>query len=322
MNMKTIKSDLLVIGSGGMAAEYLKVLRSLGRTADIVGRGASNLNKLKESYPENNYYYDGLDSYFNNQKHVPQFAINTVNVEYLGAISEKLLIHGIKYLLIEKPGDLDLNQLKHVSKISRDKGSEVYVAYNRRFYSSVTSLISEVKKDGGITSVSFEFTEWAHTFGPDTHSLAALNKWVLSNSSHVIDTVFYLIGEPKKLSSYVNGINNIEWHPSGSIFTGSGISVLNIPFTYHSNWNGPGRWAIEVITNKRRFYLKPMEKLHVQEIGSVALHDFKIDDALDISFKPGLYLQTKAFLDLKKQRLQTIENQIHVMKFYEEMAGY
>lgn len=320
--MKTIKSDLLVIGSGGMAAEYLKVLRSLGRTADIVGRGASNLNKLKESYPENNYYYDGLDSYFNNQKHVPQFAINTVNIEYLGAISEKLLIHGIKYLLIEKPGDLDLNQLKHVSKISRDKGSEVYIAYNRRFYSSVTSLISEVKKDGGITSVSFEFTEWAHTFGPDTHSLAALNKWVISNSSHVIDTVFYLIGKPKELFSKVIGKKNIEWHPSGSIFIGAGISTQDIPFTYNSNWSGPGRWAIEVVTRKKRYYLKPMEQLFEQSLGSISLNKLEIDDILDLEYKPGLFLQTKSFLELNFKKMQSIESQIEAIKIYQKISGY
>ncbi len=320
MNIKT--ADVLIIGSGGMALEYLKVLNSLNKSVDIIGRGDKKLNDLKKIYPQYNYYSGGLGKYLDKNPKLPKFVINTVNIEYLGSTSIMLLDYGVENLLIEKPGDLSKEGLLNIHNSAIKKDSRVFIAYNRRFYTSILDLISETKKDGGITSINFEFTEWAHTFGPDTHSLKALNKWVLSNSSHVIDTVFYLIGEPKKLSSYVNGVNNIEWHPSGSIFTGSGISILNIPFTYHSNWNGPGRWAIEVITNKRRFYLKPMEKLHVQEIGSVALHDFKIDDALDISFKPGLYLQTKAFLDLKKQRLQTIENQINVMKFYEEMAGY
>jgi len=315
-------SRVLLIGSGGMACEYLKVLKSLNKSVVVVGRGEQNIENLKKQYPEYDYHTGGLQDYLDSNPAIPEFAINTVNIEYLGDTSCQLLEKGVKYLLIEKPGDLTEAGLGKIKNIAHAKGSKVLVAYNRRFFSSVLKVLSESEKDGGITSVHFEFTEWAHTFGPDTHSLQALNKWVLSNSSHVIDTVFFLIGKPKEISTKVLGVGRIDWHPTGSIFIGAGVSNRDIPFGYHSNWNGPGRWAIEVITNKRRFYLKPMEKLFEQALGSVSLNEVVIDDKLDAEFKPGLFLQTQAFLDLELENLQTIEDQYDSMEYYRDMAGY
>lgn len=313
---------VLVIGSGGMAFEYIKVLKSQGKFPVVVGRGGQNIEKLKASFPDYEYHSGGLEKYLNGGFDLPKFAINCVNIELLGEISCHLLAHGIKYLLVEKPGDLTEVGLTKVRDLAISNDAKVLIAYNRRSYSSVRQLIKETEKDGGITSIHFEFTEWAHTFGPDTHSAESLKYWVLSNSSHVIDTVFYLIGSPKNITSSVLGLNKIEWHPAGSVFSGSGVSVENIPFSYHTNWNAPGRWAIEVMTDRRRFYLKPMEKLSEQQLGSLDITSILLTDTLDIKFKPGLYQQTKDFLNLDLQNLQSIQDQLIALEHYKKIAGY
>ena len=318
----SLRDRVLVIGSGGMAFEYLKVLKSQGKFAVVVGRGVQNIDQLKASFPDYEYHSGGLEKYLKGDFDLPEFAINCVNIEFLGETSCQLLTYGVKYLLVEKPGDLTELGLTKVRDLALSNGAKVLIAYNRRAYSSIRQLIKESEKDGGITSVHFEFTEWAHTFGPDTHSALALKNWVLSNSSHVIDTVFYLIGDPKNLSSSVLGLNEIEWHPAGSVFIGSGVSAKNIPFSYHANWNAPGRWAIEVMTDRRRFYLKPMEKLSEQQLGSIAITDIPLTDTLDIDFKPGLYHQTEDFLNLDLQNLQSIQDQLTAMAHYKEIAGY
>jgi predicted dehydrogenase len=315
-------SKVLLIGSGGMAGEYLKVLTSLGKRVVIVGRGDKKLDNLKKSYPGHEYYYGGLESYLKTNPSIPNFVINAVNIEYLGDVSCKILEYGAKNLLIEKPGDINEEGLKNICDLAEAKNAVVCVAYNRRFYTSVMDVIAESEKDGGITSLHFEFTEWTHTFGTDTHSLLALNNWILSNSSHVIDTAFYLIGEPKELFSNVLGSDKVEWHPSGSVFVGSGISERNIPFSYHANWNGPGRWAIEIISAKRRFYLKPMEKLFQQELASITVVEVVINDELDNKFKPGLFLQTSEFLNSKFDNLQKIDDQLRAMNYYQKISGY
>ena len=172
------------------------------------------------------------------------------------------------------------------------------------------------------TGIHFEFTEWTHRIDPNLYDKASLNKWIIANSSHVIDTVFYLIGFPKVLNSTVLGEGLIDWHPSGSIFTGSGLSDQNIPFTYHSNWTAPGRWAIEVLTKERRFYLKPMEKLQVQLKGSVAVNEHPIDDKDDLVVKHGLLLQTTDFLSDNFETLVSLEEQIKSIHLYNKIGNY
>jgi hypothetical protein len=106
------------------------------------------------------------------------------------------------------------------------------------------------------------------------------------------------------------------------LFIGSGIGKNGIPFTYHANWESAGRWAIEVLTKKRRFYLKPMEKLQVQKMGSVVIEEFPIEDMLDQKYKPGLWLQTFAFLNYEPAELVSLEEQIEAITFYDQIGGY
>jgi len=79
----------------------------------------------------------------------------------------------------------------------------------------------------------------------------------------------------------------MDWHPSGSIFVGSGISEKDIPFSYHGDWSSWGGWSIEIMTKNRIYLLKPLENLFVMEKGSSEWK--KID--FDVSFsdtKQGL----------------------------------
>ena len=47
-----------------------------------------------------------------------------------------------------------------------------------------------------------------------------------------------------------------------------------------------------------------------------------IDYTLDEKFKPGLYLQTKAFMENNYSNLCSIQEQNDTMLFYKKMAGY
>jgi len=319
MENKTI----LVIGSGYMAEEYLKVIRELGHNAIVVGRGSDNIGKLKEKYPAFQFFSGGLENFLNTNSNYPKTAINTVNVEFLRITTEQLLNAGVNKILLEKPGDLTFSGLSRLTELSSYKNAQLFIAHNRRFYSSVNELQKQTNLDGGILSAHFEFTEWIHTIDPIQYNKETLNKWVIANSSHVIDTVFHIIGNPKTINCHVNGQNVISWHPSGSIFIGSGISTKDIPFTYHTNWQAPGRWSIEILTCKRRFYLKPMESLQIQNIGSVSIESMLIDDHLDKEFKPGLYLQTENFINGDFSKFCTVQEQKEMIEnFYNKMSGY
>ena len=75
------------------------------------------------------------------------------------------------------------------------------------------------------------------------------------------------------------------------------------------------------MTNKHRFILKPLEKLQLQKLGSVAVEEVAIDDKLDKDFKPGLFLQTQSFLQNDFTRFINIHQQAENALLYDKMVG-
>lgn len=321
-----IMKNVVVLGTGYMATEYIKVLTKVPKlNILVIGRGQKNIDKINAYFPEISCLSGGLDQNLNVLNELQDlYVINAVSVPHLASTTKTLLNLGIKNILLEKPGGTSLSEIEDLIQIKTKKLADVRMAYNRRFYRSVEELLELVKKDGGIKSVHFEFTEWSHTISSDQYDSTTLNSWLIANSSHVIDTVFFMIGFPRVLKSFVGNFKNegLIWHPSGTIFTGAGISTNQIPFSYHSNWQAPGRWSIEVLSNKNRYYLKPMEGLQIQKLGSVIVEKYIYDDSLDQQFKPGLFKQVIEFLSNQRIKLISLEDQLEAMKVYSKIGGY
>jgi len=311
---------LILVGCGPMAIEYAKVLKSQNQEFITIGntrKGALNFEKVInqkvilggiELWLKNNSNLD-----FNSQK-----IIVTVNENLLGAISRLVLKYGFKDILIEKPGGLDIDDIIKVNHEALFNKANVYVGYNRRFFSSTLKVMELIQKDGGVTSFNFEFTEWGHIIKNLSQGKEILNEWFIQNSSHVIDLAFYIGGNPVEIKSFVSG--GEDWHPKGTIFSGAGISEKNALFTYNANWESAGRWWVEFLTNKNRYVMKPMEQLFVQKRGSIALEKIELEDELDQNFKPGLYKQVEAFLKYPN-KLMKIEEQIEKLPHYGQMIS-
>lgn len=88
----------------------------------------------------------------------------------------------------------------------------------------------------------------------------------------------------------------MAWHKAGAVFSGCGEASSGAKFSYHANWQAPGRWGVEVMTAQRRLVLQPLEELYEQTHESFALNKRSIDDDLDKRYKPGVYRQVEAFL--------------------------
>jgi predicted dehydrogenase len=312
------KVNCLLVGAGYMTQEYLKVLKSKQIDTIVVGRGIKNVNNIVEKFHIESYS-GGIEKFVFNDNYT--HAIVAVSIDDLFSTTCILIKKGVKKILVEKPACLELNELEIILKLCNEYNSEIFIAYNRRFYSSIETLKKKIISEEGIQLINFEFTEWAHLIDQKKFSKAVLNKFFIANSTHVVDTVFHLIGRPSLLNSLIFG-NSISWHPSGSIFLGSGVSIKNIPFTYSSNWGSAGRWSIEVFTNQNRYYLKPMEKLFVQKRGTLDLTPVEINDQIDVEFKAGLYLMVEDFFNITSKTLCKINEQYENFSFYEKIAGY
>lgn len=311
----------LLVGAGYMAKEYLKVLKHLDIEVEVVGKSINNVNKLKSEF--NIAGYSGGIEMFNYKKsnNIPEYSIIAVPVTELYSATISVIKLGIKNILVEKPLILSFSELVTLEEYAQKHSVKISIAYNRRFYRSVNRLKELLIEDGGISSVNFEFTEWINVINDNGFPDSVLEKFFIANSTHVVDTVFNIIGRPKTLESYVTG-SSVPWHKSGSIFMGFGESVNNIPFSYSSNWGSPGRWAIEILTNQRRYYLKPMEKLFFQVHGSVNIEEDLFENKIDLQFKAGLYMMVSAFLNKNQMDICSLSELKLYFPYYEKIAGY
>src|SRR5690554_4304393 len=161
MSNHMIYSDVMLVGTGQMAMEYIKVLKYLGVTPDVVGRSKASCERFSMT-TQIPVCVGGLNEWQKNAKAVPHSAIVAVGVDQLANVTLKLLRLGVKRILVEKPGGLHANQLKFVAAEAKFREACVYVAYNRRFYASVLETIRMTSADGGITSMHFDFSELSH----------------------------------------------------------------------------------------------------------------------------------------------------------------
>jgi predicted dehydrogenase len=302
-----------------MGKEYCKVLKAQNVGFAVVCRSEASADRFADEMGIRPFP-GGIEKAESALKEAPQYAIVAVNVDQLANTVISLIRHGIKEILVEKPAGLNRADIEKVRCIAAEAQAYVYVAYNRRFYTSTEKALEIIAQDGGVSSVNFEFTEWGYTIEQTDHPAEVKENWLLANSSHVIDLAFFFGGEPTEMSSYHAG--SLSWHSRASKYAGAGVTDKGALFSYQANWDAPGRWAVEVLTSAHRMYFRPMEKLSIQNKGSVKVEDVPLDDQLDIDFKPGLYKQVQAFLsDKKDPRLLTIADQVKHLVFFEKIEG-
>lgn len=277
---------LWLVGAGPMAQAYGKVLKGLGVPFTVIGRGEASAAAFEAAV--------GVPVLRRMPGERPDAAIVAVGVTELASAARATRA---KRLLVEKPGG---------TKPSDFALKNAYVAFNRRFYASTLAAKRMIAEDGGAQSFHFEFNELGRKVGEGRHSPEIKRLWLAANSSHVIDLAFHLGGEPAEIAGFK--ARRLPWHPSGSVFAGAGRTKKGALFSYAANWEAPGRWGVEVATSKRRFVLRPLETLQVQEHGSFELKPVALDDAHDREFKPGLRRQVEAFLSGSKELLPLAEH--------------
>lgn len=307
-----MEKTILLIGTGPMALDYSKILLAQNIPFQVVGRGIESALKF-ESVTGIKPFVGGLEKYLESKTLSRNtYAIITTGTEALMS-SLLLVLKARAYkVLIEKPAAISIEELIENEDELKLFSENIYVAYNRRFYASVIEANKMIEEDGGLQTIHFEFTEWSHVIEPLTKAPGVKENWFFANSTHVVDLAFYLAGNPTKWSAYSKG-GTLKWH-SKTNFTGAGITDKDVLFSYLSNWESAGRWAIELLTQKRRIYLKPIESIGVQERGTVAVVEHKFDNTEDLQFKPGLKKQLEAYLNDDQAKLLSIQDHLFYSK--------
>lgn len=317
--MNNTTKNIWLIGSGPMAVAYINILKVMDSQITVIGRGVTS---AESCFNETGIkpVTGGIDCFLASKPACPEAAIVAVGVEQLYNATMFLLRYGVKKILVEKPGSVSLGEIGMLKQEAENYGASVYIAYNRRFYASVDKARQMIEEDGGLTSFVFEFTEWSHKIEPLQKAPGVKEKWFLANSTHVADLAFFIGGFPEIINCHVAG--GLSWHPSGSVFSGSGKTDKGALFAYHADWTAAGRWACEFLTKKNRYILKPLEELKIQKTGSIAIEDVELEDALDKQFKPGIFKQVEDFLLGSPEILPTIAEHEKMVHKYYKMANY
>lgn len=314
---KENNKSILLVGAGQIAIGYSKVLIEMNRSFIVIGRGEISAQKFEKA-TSIKVTTGGIDKWLSKTNECPKYAIVAVSGEELGRVSRLLIEKGIKKILLEKPGGLNNEDIKLVAKKAKVNNADVVLGYNRHFFASVIKAKEIIAEDNGVVSFTFEFSEWSHVIENLKKSEKIKKLWLLHNSTHVIDLAFFLGGEPEKIACFSAG--ELIWHSSGAIFTGAGTTKNGQLFSYHSNWDAPGRWGVEILTKEHRLIFRPLEKLQIQKRKSITIKETEIDDSLDKKFKPGLYKQVDAFLNDDYKNFINIYEHIKRLKFYHAIS--
>lgn len=311
------EKPLLLIGAGKMAEQYCRVLELLQTPYEIVGRGSKSAKALEKKINKH-VWHGGLQNFIQHwqaqRKHMCtcnhsfEFAIVATPIDQLVSSTERLIDWGIKNILLEKPGGLHLQELCKLMEKADRQQANIYIAYNRRFLPSVIKLQELLQKEA-LTSVHFNFTELNQMIKQSPHSEQIKRRWLLANSTHVIDLVFYLSGESSKIKPLVSTVKG-HWHPAGAVFAGSGETIHCIPYSYHANWLSPGGWEITFMTEEAQYRLRPLEDLSKLKHGGKTFMPVKLNHALNHGSKPGLYQQVRHFLHQDVTNLLTLQQQV------------
>ena len=310
---------LWLVGTGGMALEYTKVLNALNIKYIVIGRGNQSAQQFN-LITKQDVIEGGLSKFLKTKPLIPNKVINCVNIEELKSTSFKLLNYGVKNILLEKPGGCSIREIKELQNLKKKRKADIRIAFNRRYFASVLKLKKLIKRDGGVISFNFDFTERTDLIEKENKSNKVLKNWFLANSSHVVDLAFYLGGSPHNIICYNS--DKYKWNKSPSIFCGSGKTKEGNLFSYHANWHSGGRWSVEILTSRGKYILCPLEKLFYQKRGSFQIEEIALDTKFEKNFKPGFYLQTKSFIKGINDDLLSLSEYDVQVNFYKKIAGY
>ena len=251
-------SSATVLGYGNMGKHYLQALQSLGiGQIRVCSRSQEHLNPLAK-LPNVTTIAGGFES-LECVSTLGELAIVATPIAELIPATKHLADLGFKKILIEKPASLWSKKIIELEKYLTLKGVGAYCAYNRVTYPSLVETRFRAAEEGGITSCAYSFTEIISEDWEQHYSADELSRWGVANSLHPISMAHGLIGQPRSWGAHTSG--SLPWHPSASVFVGSGLSEQDVPFSYQADWGSKGRWSVEINTAVASYRICPLEKL-------------------------------------------------------------
>ncbi len=298
-----------VVGAGYMAKEHVMAFNDIDnvKVVGIFSRTKSKASSLASEF-NIDFVTNSIENLF--EKTQADIVVNAASVFSIYDVSINLL----KYpwtILIEKPPGLNYNQALNLKDEILKNNSKVFVALNRRHYSSTRKALSLLANDNSRRVVNvLDQQDLNDPIRLGMNDLIQKN-WMYANSIHLID-YFSIFCR----GNIVNIHSSSEWDNNNPFLVSSKLDYDSGDIGYYQAiWNAPSPWSINVINSSLRLEMKPLEKLTKQNYPNRNSIDVKIDN-VDLSFKPGLrhqaYLLVNS-LSNKNSTLPTIDDTLITM---------
>lgn len=315
--MKSCK--VVFVGAGYMASEHMKAFFGI-EGVELVGI----FSRTRERGEQLAANYSGMkvcgsiDELY--QQTFADLVVVTVTELSMNTVATECFTYPWKVLL-EKPVGYNMPDATAILEAAKRNSSCVYVALNRRAYSSTGIALDRLQGNAGprFIKVQDQQDQEAALNIYKAPPLVAEN-YMYANSIHMID-YFHVFGrgEITKVTPVV------PWNSKEP-----GIVVAHIEFSsgdiglYEGIWNGPGPWVVTVNTPQERLEMRPLEQLTVQFKGERKLNPVQADQ-VDVEYKPGLRKQALAAVAAVRGQsttLATLEDSFQSMQLVARIFGH
>jgi len=309
--MKESKKKIKVafIGAGFMADAHLQAFADIENVslAGITSRTLKKAEDLSEKYGIK-HVYNSIDEMYNSTK--ADLVVISVNELAL----YKICLESFKFpwkLLVEKPVGYNYEEAQLISALALNTRAQVFIALNRRHYSSTKNVIAELRDDYGQRVVQVFDQENPAVAKEAGTPQKVVDNWMYANSIHLID-YFNVFCRGK-----ITGVQNlIRLNNDSPFFLLSKLSFSSGDIgLYQAIWEGPGPWAVNITTQLNLWELRPLEKVTKQTYKSRVKEDIAVDQ-WDITFKPGIRCQAQQAVNAVlgiEHTLPTLEDGLRLM---------
>ncbi|HUP32559.1 MAG TPA: Gfo/Idh/MocA family oxidoreductase [Gaiellaceae bacterium] len=272
------------VGAGFMTQEHARAFAAV-RGVELVGihsRTRTRAEELTRTAGIRGVFDSVADMYEQTRADLVVVSVTETATKH---VAKQCLAHPWT-IMLEKPPGLDLTEAEEIAAAADGRDRPVVVALNRRFLSSTRAVLDDVARSDArryIRVLDRQSMVEARAHG---HPEAVVRNFMYANSIHVVDYLS-LLGR----GAVTSVERELPWNPRAP-----DVVLATVRFAsgdvgvYEGIWNGPGPWAVMLVTEEKRWELRPLEQAAFQlpgerQLMSVPPHDW------DREFKPGLRLQ-------------------------------
>ena len=273
---------IAIVGAGYMAQEHLRSFSGLAKVVGITSRSRVRAQALCESVPNCSVFESISDMYEGTRADAAVIAVPELQLPHV--LNEATRHPWV--LLVEKPFGINPAETGKLISLALARNTQVYVALNRRHFSSTRRLLELLSENHGRRVIEIQDQQDINAAALSGQPQEVIRNWMFANSIHLIDLI-NVMGR----GDVIHSISSVEWNEMMPFYVSTHFEFDSGDVaSYSCLWNMPGPWSCAVTTSEARYEMRPLESLSIQTKGSRVREEVELG-RLDFDFKPGLRIQ-------------------------------